>query len=107
MRRVYNKLVRDHIPAIIQQHGDISETEIMTEVEFQQALRQKLVEEAQEVIQANSQYEIIKELADLHEVIDTLMQHSDITMDMIKAEQERRCSERGGFTQRTKLLWTE
>ncbi len=107
MQKRYNKLVRDHIPDIIQQHGDTCKTEIMTEVEFQQALRQKLVEEAQEVVQADTQYELIKELAYLYEVIDTLMQHSNITVDMVKAEQERRRSERGGFTQRIKLLWTE
>jgi len=107
MRKVYNKLVRDHIPAIIRRHGDTCETETMAEVEFQQALRQKLVEEAQEVVQADTQDELIKELADLCEVIDTIMQHNNIPTSIVKAEQERRRSERGGFTQRIKLLWTE
>ncbi len=107
MRKTYNKLVRDHIPDIIRWHGDTCNTETMTEIEFTQALRQKLVEEAQEVVQAGTQQEMITELADLYEVLDTLMQYSNISLDTVKSAQELRRSERGGFSQRIKLLWTE
>ena len=107
MRKVYNKLVRDYIPDIIRRHGDTCETEIMTDVEFQQALRQKLVFEAQEAMQTETQQELITELADLYEVIDTLLHHSNISLDTLKSVQEQRRSERGSFSQRIKLLWTE
>jgi predicted house-cleaning noncanonical NTP pyrophosphatase (MazG superfamily) len=107
MRKAYNKFVRDHIPDIIRHNGDTCGTEAMTNIEFQQALRQKLVEEAQEVVQAATSQELITELADLYEVIDTLLHYSNMSLDTVKSVQERRRSERGGFSQRIKLLWTE
>lgn len=42
----YNKLVRDRIPEIIRQDGRECGTERMSEAEYVQALREKLVEEA-------------------------------------------------------------
>ena len=107
MRKHYNKLVRDSIPEIIRQHGDTCQTEVMTESEFQLALRQKIVEEAQEVMQTTTHSELVRELADLYEVVETLLQTNDITPDMLRTEQEQRRTTRGGFTQRIKLLWTE
>ncbi len=107
MRKHYNKLVRDHIPEIIRQHGEICQTKIMTESEFQQALRQKVVEEAQEVMQATTQSELIQELTDLYEVVEAILHTNNITLDALRTEQEQRRTTRGGFTQRIKLLWTE
>ena len=107
MRKQYNKLVRDNIPKIIRQHGDTCQTEIMSESEFQLALRHKVVEEAQEVMQAATHSELVKELADLYEVVETLLQINDITHSMLRTEQEHHHATRGGFTQRIKLLWTE
>ncbi len=107
MRKLYNKLVRDNIPAIIRQHGDTCQTEIMTESEFQLALRQKIVEEAQEVMKTTAHSELVSELADLYEVVETLLQTNNITTDMLQTEQEHRRATRGGFMQRIKLLWTE
>ncbi|MCI0711669.1 MAG: nucleoside triphosphate pyrophosphohydrolase [Chloroflexi bacterium] len=62
-RREYNKLVRDNIPEIIAANG--------------QALRQKLVEEAQEVLQAKPD-ELVNELADVYEVLDALIAAYDL-----------------------------
>ena len=107
MRKQYNKLVRDNIPDIIRQHGDVYQTEIMSASEFQLALRQKIVEEAQEVLQATTQSELVQELADLYEVVEALLRTNDTTPDALHIEQERRRTARGGFTQRIKLLWTE
>ena len=107
MRNTYNKLVRDNIPEIIRQHGDTCQTETMTESEFQWALRQKVVEEAQEVMQATTHSNLVQELADLYEVVDMLLQTNDITPDMLRTEQERRRVTLGSFAQRIKLLWTE
>lgn len=107
MRKRYNKLVRDNIPAIIRLHGDTCQTEIMTESEFQLALRQKVVEEAQEVMQTTTQSELVQELVDLYEVVDMLLHTNGITPAMLRTEQGQRRATRGGFTQRIKLLWTE
>ncbi|MDX2244940.1 MAG: nucleoside triphosphate pyrophosphohydrolase [Leptolyngbyaceae cyanobacterium bins.302] len=104
MRKTQNKLIRDRIPEIIQSAGQEYSVEVMAETEFQQALRKKLIEEAQEA--AADSENLVQELADLYEVIDTLMATQQISREAVLIEQERRHSERGGFTKRLKLIWS-
>jgi predicted house-cleaning noncanonical NTP pyrophosphatase (MazG superfamily) len=106
MRKEYHKLVRDKIPEIIQQSGLKCETLTLSESEYRQALRQKVVEEAQEVAAADEE-NLITELADIYEVIDGIVETYGINRELIIAEQMRRRNERGGFQKRIKLLWTE
>ncbi len=103
MQTEYNKLIRDRIPEILTGAGYTYDIVTMNEQEYQQALREKLVEEALEAASADSQH-LITELADLHEVIDALTTSNGITPGDVRAEQERRRAERGGFTQRFRLL---
>ena len=51
--------------------------------------------------------ELVKELADLYEVIDAVMIAFGLDKDAILAKQQKRRDERGGFEKRIKLLWTE
>ena len=106
MRKEYSKLVRDRIPEIIRQDGRQCGVEIMPEKEYIQALKNKLVEEAQEARTAKSE-ELVKELADLYEVIDSLIAAQGIDREAIFAEQERRRINRGGFRKRICLLWAD
>ena len=66
----------------------------------------KLVEEAQEVASAEAG-DMVKELADLYEVIDALLTAFDLNKETIFATQKKRHDERGGFEKRIKLLWTD
>jgi len=68
----YHKLVRDRIPEIIRKSGNECEVVILSDAEYCQALRQKLMEEAGEAAEANGE-DLVAELADLYEVIDALM----------------------------------
>ena len=106
MRKKYNKLVRDFIPEIIRQSGNQCEVAIMSEAEFRQALREKLLEEAQEAAGASPQ-DLVSELADLQEVIDALLAVYGISREEVLTEQRRKRTERGGFQQRLRLLWTD
>lgn len=105
MRKIYNKLVRDHIPEIIQAAGRECAVETMSEAEFHRALRAKLVEEAQEAAAAVPP-DLAVELADLYEVMDALMAAYSIDREAVLAEQKRRQVERGGFSRRIRLLWS-
>ena len=75
----YNKLVRSEIPEIIKAEGkqcmyitlDPIKEEDKTEVI--RLLKQKLVEEAQEVLEAKTRGQVLEELADLTAVFDTLV----------------------------------
>lgn len=105
MPKIYNKLVRDRIPEIIEAEGRHCLTETLSDLDYEQALRQKLVEEAHEV--AQSADDLLQELADLYEVVDALMALHGLTEDQIRARQAQRRAERGGFTRRIRLVWTE
>jgi predicted house-cleaning noncanonical NTP pyrophosphatase (MazG superfamily) len=85
MRKKYNKLVRDFIPEIIRQSGNQCEVAIMSEAEFSQALREKLLEEAQEAAGASPQ-DLVSELADLQEVIDALLAVYGISPEEVLTE---------------------
>ncbi len=106
MRQEYNKLVRDRIPAIIRQGGKQCEVVTMSEAEFSQALREKLIEEAQEAASATPE-KLVSELADLQEVIDAVSALYGIEREAILMAQRQKRAERGGFDHRLRLLWTD
>ena len=105
MRRDYNKLVRDYIPEIIQKSGKRCAIETMPEAEYCQALLEKLVEEAQEARQAAPE-ELVTELADIQEVLASLLAAWQIAPERVQQVKRQRFAERGGFERRLKLLWT-
>lgn len=105
-RTYYNKLIRDRIPHIIQNNDKQCEIKEMSNEEFCTALREKLLEEAKEAFEAESD-DLVTELADLYEVIDALMEAYDIERDLVLKQQNARRIERGGFTKKIKLLWVE
>ena len=67
----YNKLVRDKIPSIITNNGEIPVTRILNDEEYKTELERKLYEEYQEVINSNDK-DRLEELADMIEVIKAL-----------------------------------
>lgn len=105
-RQEYNKLVRDKIPEIIQQAGRECEVTTLSNVEYLEALRQKLIEEAQEAALASPD-NLVTELADLYEVIDAVLLAFEIEQETVLAVQKQRRQERGGFERKIKLLWTQ
>ncbi|MGL5062746.1 MAG: nucleoside triphosphate pyrophosphohydrolase [Microcoleus sp.] len=103
MVKVYNKLVRDRIPEIIRQSGNECEVAVLSDAEYSQALRAKLMEEAKEVAEAEGE-NLVTELADLYEVIDALMASHGIKGDRVLNAQAKRRETRGGFAQKIMLL---
>lgn len=78
-RKVYNKLVRSEIPDIIKSEGkqctyieldpyDETEAKIITTL-----IKEKIVEEANEVLEAKTKGQILEEIADLYDIIDELL----------------------------------
>ena len=106
MRKQYNKLVRDRIPEIIERDGRDCSTRAMSEEQYREALRTKLIEEAEEVAAADRE-KLTTELADVYEIMDAIMVAYGIDREAVFAEQEMRRVERGGFAKRIQLLWTE
>jgi predicted house-cleaning noncanonical NTP pyrophosphatase (MazG superfamily) len=106
VRKDYNKLVRDFIPDILHKQQVQYGIEEMPQDEYCQALRNKLIEEAQEAAEA-TEANLITELADLWEVIDATMTAYGIQRNQVLACQMQRRIERGAFSRKLKLLWTE
>ncbi len=69
-------------------------------------MRQKLIEEAREAAEAG-ETDLVTELADLCEVIDTMMDAYGIQRNQVLACQRQRRLERGALSQKLRLLWTE
>ncbi len=106
-RKLYDKLVRDRIPEIIREGGSTCGTEMYSdESAFRRALRDKLIEEAGEAANA-SEDDLAAELADLQEVVYGLISTYGLNYDAVRSLQERRRAQRGAFSRRLRLLWTE
>ena len=90
-----NKLVRDSELDWIEQNQGISQHRFLNRAEKIKALREKLEEETQELLDASSQDERLAEFADVFEVLYELAEALDIKKDDIEKKRQRR----GGFDQ--------
>ena len=95
----YNKLVRDKIPGVIKRKGESVEVIRLKGDALLSALRQKLVEEAFEALDAKSFDELIGELADVQEVINGICEALPASKEQVNAEQADKHERRGGFKQ--------
>jgi predicted house-cleaning noncanonical NTP pyrophosphatase (MazG superfamily) len=103
----YNKLVRDKIPEHIRQRGESVTTAQLHDDALLMALKEKLVEEAYEMLDAKDQQSIIAELADIREVIDSLIQKLGVSEKDVAEEQAQKRQKRGAFSDGIVLVETE
>jgi len=96
-RKIYNKLVRDKIPQIIEEKGGSPKYSILSATLFAAALKEKLVEEAKELNEAEGRDDILNELADVLELIFAIAKNNGVTMDEIEIRRGKKSAERGGF----------
>jgi len=96
-----NKLWRDKIIDMLENHGSVIHWRRLDDAEFDTQIRIKLIEEAQEVAAAKDRVELIGELADMYEVIDSIARLHAIQKEEIVAIQSQKRTKRGGFSGRT------
>lgn len=101
MKEIYNKLVRDNIPEIIKADGGAPQTRILEQGEYLKALFKKLAEEAKEAaeVMADKQ-ELTKEIGDVYEVIDAIIDSCGLDKTEIMKLKDERKIKRGGFEKR-------
>ena len=97
---LYNKLVRDRVPEIIQTTGKRCELRRLGEEEYRMALRNKLGEELAEYHTSGE----VAELADLVEVVYALVNASGISSGEFEDIRRLKREERGGFKERLLLV---
>lgn len=96
---VYNKLVRDRIPQMIEDSGNLCTTEILQQDAYVQKLEEKLQEELSEYLQSKE----LEELADLLEVLQVLAKARGVSWEELEQLRIRKQKTRGGFEKRILL----
>lgn len=106
MEKVYNKLVRDRIPEIIKNDGERPVVIKLSEKRFKEEVLKKVLEEAKELAESKSREELMKECADLQEILMAVMDVNKITCAELNKVRNKRKKDRGGFTNRIFLVKT-
>ena len=100
----YNKLVRDKIPENIDKiEGRKASWRILNDDEYKKELDKKLIEEIHEFIEEHD----IEELADVMEVIETIMKVENIQIEEVKEKQMMKRKKKGGMDDKIYLKFVE
>lgn len=89
MKHIHNKLVRDRIPEIIENDHKTCVTRILNDDEYLKCLKNKLLEECHEVMNAEDE-NIKKEIADVLEVLEALENTLHIDQQEIMSIKEKK-----------------
>ena len=102
--KVYNKLVRDKIPDIINaDNGCTCETRILNDEEYLRELNTKLQEELKEYLESGD----VEELADLEEVLRGVLKVKNISYEQFEQIRLKKVEKRGAFDDKIYLISTE
>ncbi|MFL0247345.1 phosphoribosyl-ATP pyrophosphohydrolase [Candidatus Clostridium stratigraminis] len=91
--KIYNKLIRDKIPQIIEADGNKYEIRIADKEEHYALLEAKLQEEVKEFLDGKN----LEELADVMEVLFGLAESLGYSEEDLIRKREMKKEERGGF----------
>ncbi len=101
--KIFNKLVRDKIPEIIEKDGRTCKTHILTDEEYIDALEEKLNEEVAEYQKDKN----LEEMADVLEVLQAICLARGYSLDELEALREKKANSRGGFSKKIFLESTD
>ncbi|WP_374720358.1 phosphoribosyl-ATP pyrophosphohydrolase [Parageobacillus toebii] len=101
---VYNKLVRDKIPQIIEQAGKTFTTRILEDDEYRKELRKKAFEELEEYMNASDDETALEELADVLEIIHALAECHGSSIERVEQIRAEKAEKRGGFKEKIFLV---
>jgi predicted house-cleaning noncanonical NTP pyrophosphatase (MazG superfamily) len=98
------KLVRDRIPEIIRSNGETPAVRHLETAEYEEALHEKLLEEAAELRNASTPDNRIEEAADVIEVVLGIAEFHGFTVSDVLRIAEKKRAARGGFAAR---IWLD
>ena len=91
------KLVRDKIPEIINQKWEKCEFIISSGNQYSKALKEKVVEEAKEILDSKNDKELQEEIADLYEVLEALIKNENFDKSKILEIMKQKKEEKWAF----------
>lgn len=100
---VYNKLVRDKIPEIIEADGKTCKTRILDDEEYLAALEEKLNEEVAEYQKDKN----LEEMADVLDVLQAICVAKGYSLEELEAMRAKKAEKRGGFADKIFLETVE
>jgi len=95
----YKKLVRDNIPDIIKNNGQMAKTVILNDAEYTVALEKKLKEETREYLHSRE----LTELADILEVVEALAKNQGASFEEVLELKRQKQEKNGAFDKRIYL----
>lgn len=106
MRTVHRTLIRDRVPEQMDAEGVRYEVAELDAAAFRRAVRAKLRDAADGVAAAAAD-DLVRELAELLEVVEALIVADDVDPNAVGAAQRASRTARGGFARRLELRWIE
>lgn len=104
---IYNKLVRDRIPEVIEKTGKELSSRILEEREYEIELKKKLGEELAEYNEAKTHEEAVEELADILELLHAATKIHGSSFKELEKVRKAKAEKRGGFEKRIFLIEVE
>lgn len=104
---IYNKLVRDRIPEVIEKTGKQFLSRILEEKEYEIELKKKLGEELKEYNEAKTNEEAVEELADILELLHAATKIHGSSFEELEKVRKTKAEKRGGFEKRIFLIKVE
>jgi len=102
-----DKLVRDVTPTFLRQCGLTVHYHVMDAEKYKKSLRDKILEEAQEVALSGTAQEVCEECADVLDVMTTLLKLYGMTLDDVHDASQRKGHIRGGFDERMYVSYVD
>ncbi|SFK79778.1 Predicted house-cleaning noncanonical NTP pyrophosphatase, all-alpha NTP-PPase (MazG) superfamily [Paenibacillus sp. 1_12] len=103
--KMYNKLIRDKIPQVMDAKGVAYSIRELSDREYVEKLNEKLQEELDEYIAAES-IDQVEELADLVELVYAILDNKGVSVEEFEKVRLKKKEDRGAFSKKLLLLST-
>jgi predicted house-cleaning noncanonical NTP pyrophosphatase (MazG superfamily) len=102
-RFLIKKLIRDKLAELPEMKG----VQTLNDSDYQSELKKKVLEEAQEISSSQSLEDVREEIADMMEVLESLMNSYNISKEQVLQIQKEKRQAKGGFEKRLYVDYAE